>query len=104
MNLRRLSVSMLALALILTLGGVATAADDRPHEGKVISVDQDAMVMSVQGDKNDQWTLYWTETTKLKGDLAIAEVKVGDKVHFEFVEKDGKKLLTELKRTDKAKD
>jgi Cu/Ag efflux protein CusF len=103
MNLRKLSVSMLALALILTLGGVATAADDRPHEGKVISVDKDAMVMSVQGDKDDQWTLYWTETTKLKGDLAITEVKVGDKVHFEFVEKDGKKLLTELKRTDKAK-
>jgi Cu/Ag efflux protein CusF len=104
MNLRRLSVSMLALALILTLGGVATAADDRPHEGKVISVDQQAMTMSVQGDKNDQWTVYWTETTKLKGDLAIAEVKVGDKVHFEFVEKDGKMWLTELKRTDKAKD
>jgi Cu/Ag efflux protein CusF len=95
---------MLALALILTIGGVATAADDRPHEGKVTSVDKEAMVMSVQGDKDDQWTLYWTETTKLKGDLVIQEVKVGDKVHFEFVEKDGKRWLTELKRTDKAKD
>jgi Cu/Ag efflux protein CusF len=94
---------MLALALILTFGGVPAAADDRPHEGKVINVDKEAMRLSVQGDKNDQWTLYWTETTKLKGDLAIQEVKVGDKVHFEFVDKDGKMWLTELKRTDKAK-
>jgi Cu/Ag efflux protein CusF len=103
MKLRKLSVLMLALALISTFGGIATA-DDRPHEGKVISVDQQAMTMSVQGDKNDQWTVYWTETTKLKGDLTIQEVKVGDKVHFEVVEKDGKMWLTELKRTDKAKD
>jgi Cu/Ag efflux protein CusF len=103
MNLRKFSALMLALALILTFGGVATAADDRPHEGKVISIDKEAKVLSVQGDKDDQWTLYWTETTKLKGDLAIQEVKVGDKVHFEFVEKDAKMWLTELKRTDKAK-
>ena len=104
MNLRNFSVFMLALALVLTAGGIATAANERPHEGKVISVDQAGMVMSVQGDKNDQWTLYWTETTKLKGDLAIQEVKVGDKVHFDFMEKDGKMWLSELKRTDKAKD
>jgi Cu/Ag efflux protein CusF len=103
MNLKNFSVLMLALALILSFGGVATA-DDRPHEGKVISVDQEGMMLSVQGDKNEQWTLYWTETTKLKGDLTIQEVKVGDKVHFEFAEKDGKKWLTELKRTEKAKD
>jgi len=62
------------------------------------------MVLTIQGEKNDQWTLYWTETTKLKGDLAIQEVKVGDKVHFEYVEKDGRMWLSELKRTDKAKD
>jgi Cu/Ag efflux protein CusF len=62
------------------------------------------MVLSVQGDKNDQWTLSWTETTKLKGDLTVQELKVGDKIHFDFVEKDGRKWLTELKRTDKAKD
>jgi Cu/Ag efflux protein CusF len=103
MNLRKMSVWMLALALVLSFGGFATAADDRPHEGKVISVDKEAMVMSVQGDKDDQWTLYWTETTKLKGDLSIQELKIGDKVHFEFMEKDGKMWLSELKRTEKAK-
>jgi len=102
MNLKNFSVLMLALALIFTLGGAASAGDDRPHEGKVISVDNDGMVLTIQGEKNDQWTLYWTETTKLKGDVTATELKAGDSVHFDFVEKDGKMWVTELRRTHKA--
>ena len=101
MNRRFFTVLMLVVGLIV--GRMATA-DNRPHEGKVIAVDKVAMVMSVQGEKDDQWTLSWTETTKLKGDLTIEEVKVGDKVHFDYTEKDGKMWLTELKRTEKSKD
>jgi Cu/Ag efflux protein CusF len=104
MKLKNFAVLIFALALVLTVGTVATADDNRPHEGKVISIDKAAMVLAVQGDKDDQWTLSWTETTKLKGDVTVQELKVGDKIHFEFVEKDGRKWLTELKRTDKAKD
>jgi hypothetical protein len=105
MKLRNFTVLMLALGLVLGLGGLglASADDNRPHEGKVINIDKDLMTLSVQGDKDDQWTLYWTESTKLKGDLTVEEVKVGDKVHFDYTEKDGKMWLTELKRTDKAK-
>jgi len=105
MKLRNFTVLMLALGLVLGLGGLglASADDNRPHEGKVINIDKNLMMLSVQGDKDDQWTLYWTETTKLKGDLTVEEVKVGDKVHFDYTEKDGKMWLTELKRTDKAK-
>ena len=104
MKLRNFTALMLALGLVLGLGGVglAMADDNRPHEGKIIKIDKDLMMLSVQGDKDDQWTLYWTETTKLKGDLTVEEVKVGDKVHFDYTEKDGKMWLTELKRTDKA--
>ena len=101
MNRRLFTALMLVLGLII---GGGALADDRPHEGKVTAVDTTARVMAVQGDKDDQWNLFWTETTKLKGDLTVEEVKVGDKVHFDFVEKDGKKWLTELKRTEKSKD
>ena len=106
MKMKNFTVVMLALSLLLGLGGfgLALADDNRPHEGKVIKIDKDLMTLSVQGEKDDQWTLYWTETTKLKGDLTVQEVKVGDKVHFEYTEKDGKMWITELKRTDKAKD
>jgi hypothetical protein len=89
--------------LVLALGA-PLFADDRPHEGKVISIDKDAMMMVVQDtEKDDQYTLYWTETTKLKGDVTVPELKVGDKVHFAYMEKDGKMWVTELKRSEKAK-
>lgn len=92
-----------ALALAGLAGSYAFAAE-RPREGKIVSIDKEAMMLTIQGDKNDQWTLYWTETTKLKGDVTVPELKVGDKVHFDFAEKDGKMWLTELRRTEKAKD
>ena len=101
MKLKKPAVLMLALSLLLAVSGLANA-DDRPHEGKVVKIDKETMELTVQGEKDDRWTLNWTETTKLKGDLTIEEVKVGDKIHFEYVEKDGKMWLSELKRTDKA--
>jgi len=102
MKLRTLALLACALGLVLTVGALAMAGD-RPHEGKIVSIDKDGMSMVVQGEKNDQWTLYWTESTKLKGDLTIEEVKAGDEVHFDYAEKDGKMWLTELHRTEKAK-
>ena len=102
MKPRKPGFLIFVLSLLLTVGGLAIA-DDRPHEGKVISVDKDAMVLVVQGEKDDQLTLYWTKTTKLKGDLTVEEIQVGDKIHFEFVDKEAKLWLTELRRTDKAK-
>ena len=105
MKARDLIVLACAFCVLLTVGAVAVADDDkRPHEGKVISIDTTAMSMVVQGEENDQWDLYWTQSTKLKGDVTVAELKVGDEIHFNFVEKEGKKWLTELKRTEKAKD
>lgn len=58
--------------------------------------------MTVQGESGDPWDVYWTETTKLKGDIRPQELRDGDSVHFDFVEKDGRKWLTEIRRTKKA--
>src|SRR5262245_36714995 len=103
MKPKYLIVAVCALALMLAVGGAAVADDkERPDEGKVISIDKDAMSMVVQGKENDQWDLYWTKSTKLKGDLTVEELAVGDEIHFAYTEKDGKKWLTELKRTEKA--
>lgn len=102
MKTRYLIVVVCALALIAA-GGAAVADDkERPDEGKVISIDKSAMSMQVQGKKNDQWTLYWTESTKLAGDLTVEELTVGDEIHFKYTDKDGKKWLTELRRKEKA--
>jgi hypothetical protein len=93
------------------------SADKRPHEGKIIrvetveksadigggqSISNTERKMIVQGEKGDEWTLYWDNTTKFKNELSPSELRQGDHVHFDFVEKDGKMWLTELRRTKKA--
>ena len=93
-----LSLSFVALLLVAP----AAYAERRPHEGKIVRLDQDAKTMTIAGEKNDEWTLYWTETTKLK-DVTVPELQVGDSVHFDYTEKDGRMWLTELRRTHKAK-
>jgi Cu/Ag efflux protein CusF len=97
---RALAITLAAVAILLVSS--AGYAEPRAHEGKILSVDTTAMMMSVQSEKGDQWTLYWTETTKLKNGLTFGELRSGDKVHFDFVEKDGKMWVTELRRTVKA--
>lgn len=90
--------------LVVLLMATSVYAEKRPHEGKITRIDQGSMVMTVQGEKGDSWDLFWTETTKLKHDLTFSELQPGDSVHFDFVEKDGKKFVTELRRTHKAND
>ena len=96
-------LSLLVTAILLACA-LPLLADDRPEDGKITAIDFDQRMMVVQGDKGDQWILYWNESTQLKNDLAVGELKPGDEVDFEFVERTGKKFLTELKRTDKAED
>ena len=91
-------------ALFVLLIAASAYADKRPHEGKITRIDQTAMVMTVQGEKGDTWELSWTETTKLKNRLTFGELREGDSVHFDFVEKEGKMWLTELRRTGRAQD
>ena len=109
-----LGVSLAAFGLLLMAS--AGYAGDRPDEGTVVSVQvveksagaagetvtnvENSLV--VRGEKGDEWTLYWDDTTKFKHDIAPSELKQGDHVHFDFVEKSGKMWITELRRTKKA--
>lgn len=109
-----LSVSIAAVVILLMSS--AGYAEKRPHEGKIVSIQtveksvevQGEKVgnvdrsMVVQGEKGDQWTLFWDDTTKFKSGLTPNELRQGDKIHFEFIEKDGKMWVTELRRTKKA--
>ena len=93
----------LLLAILAFTAVYAVAlAERRPHEGKIVRIDPDQKMMVVSGEHNDEWTFYWTETTKLK-DVTLPELQVGDSVHFDYTEKDGQKWLTELRRTHRAK-
>jgi len=99
---KALVTTFAAIAILLVSSASYGGGGNQAHEGKILSIDTSAMMMTVQSDKGDQWTLYWTETTKLKNGLTFGELKSGDKVHFDYVEKDGKMWVTELRRTGKA--
>ena len=109
-----LTVSLAAVVILLMSS--AGYAEKRPHEGKIVSIQtveksvevQGEKVgnvdrsMVVQGEKGDQWTLFWDDTTKFKSGLTPNELREGDKIHFDFIQKDGKMWVTELRRTKKA--
>ncbi len=90
-----------ALVAALFVSALALAAD-KPHEGKLIRVDPDQKMLTVQGEKGDQWTLFVDDTTKLKNGLTFQELRTGDSVHFDYIEREGKMYVTELHRTHKA--
>jgi Cu/Ag efflux protein CusF len=90
----------IALAALLFVATAAFAAGKR--EGKITRIDRDAQVLSVQSEKGDQWEVYLTETTKLEDGVTLAELKVGDKIEFEYVERDGKIWATQIEREKKA--
>jgi hypothetical protein len=109
-----LGIAAAALAVLLVAS--SASADKRPHEGKILrieTVEKSADVgdqkisnverkMVVRGEKGDEWSLYWDNTTKFKHELSPSELREGDSVHFDFIEKDGKMWITELRRTHKA--
>src|SRR5262245_31135854 len=99
--MRKLSVSLAVLAFVVV--SAVTAAERKPHEGKITSIDSTARSMTVQGEKGDQWTLYWDDTTKWKNNLTPQELTSGDSIHFDYIDKNGQMFVTEVHRTQKAK-
>ena len=84
------------LAVVFVLSSTVLLAGEK--EGVVSKVDPDMKTIVVQSEKGDQWTLYWTESTKLKDGITYATLKPGDKIEFEYTEKDGKMWVTEIEK------
>ncbi len=92
-----------AIAVLIVFAATTALANKRPHEGKVTDIDRTAQTITVQGEHGDSWTMGWDDTTKMKHNLTFQELQVGDSVHFDYVEKDGRMWVTEIRRTHKAK-
>jgi Cu/Ag efflux protein CusF len=103
MRLKRL-LSAISVAALVLLAVPVYADDDRPDEGRITRVVPEANLIVVQDEDGDQFDLHWTETTKMEGKATLAQLKPGDYVHFDYVEREGVKFLTEIKRTSRAKD
>ena len=91
----------LFVAAAFLLSTAVLFADDHKKEGKIVSIDQEARTMSIQSEKGDQWTVFWTYTTKVENGLTFPELKPGDKIEFEYMDKDGKMWLTNVEREKK---
>lgn len=79
----------IAVAAMLCVSLVALAGGDKGagKMGGTISTLDTAQKMLVVKDKDGKdWTLYWTDATKVEG----GELKVGEMVHFKATEKEGK--------------
>lgn len=98
MKTKALTVS---LVVLLFAAAGAYAKGRQAHEGKITNIDTAEKTLTVAGEHDQTWTINWNETTKVKG-AKLADLKVGDSIHFDVQEKDGKMWATEIRRTHKA--
>ena len=87
-----------ALLVAGSLGSAALAAG-QPKEAWVVGTDDRYMAMVVRGENGDQWTVYWT-VSRIRGDLAASDLAFGDRIRFDYVERGGRLMLTELRHAE----
>ncbi len=92
-----------AVGLALVLSAASFAQEERPNEGQITKIDADARVITVKDELGDQWDLYWSDATKADGTAGLLELKPGDFVRFDYEVKEGRKVLTEIRRSSKAR-
>jgi Cu/Ag efflux protein CusF len=95
-------VLTVSLFVFICAAAAAYAHGGKGHEGKISSIDMDQKTITVAGEHDQTWTINWTETTKVKGGK-VEDLKVGDSIHFDATEKDGKMWATEIRRTHMGK-
>jgi len=105
---RMLSVAALALALVLSASALAAKeakdAEVITHDGKVVSVDGDKLVMANKAGKEHKHTL--AEGAKVTCDgkaCKLEDLKVGTKIRVSTTKED-KKTATAIEAIDKDED
>ena len=90
-----------ALSVVAANSWMNSPAGYTLSQGKITSIDMDQKMIVVAGEKDQSWTLYWNETTRVKG-AKVEDLKAGDTIHFDYKEKDGKMWATEIHRSKAA--
>ena len=90
----------LAAALVIgfAISAVAFAGEhkmsgEKSMAGTISKVDSAQKMMTVKDKAGKEWTIYWTDQTKMEG----AAPKEGDMVHFKAATKDGKMTASWVK-------
>jgi hypothetical protein len=86
-----------ALVLGVALSAVALAGEHKMSgktmSGTVTKVDEAGKMMTVKDKAGKEWTIYWTDATKVEGGAP----KEGAMVHFKAETKDGKMTASWVK-------
>jgi Cu/Ag efflux protein CusF len=99
-------VSLLAAGLALVLSAAASpswAQEERPDEGQIMKIDADAKMITVKDELGDEWDLFWSDSTNAEGTASLLELRPGDFVQFHYKEMEGRKVLTDIRRSSKAR-
>jgi len=91
------------VGLALALSTAAYAQEDRPNEGQITKIDADAKMITVKDELGDQWDLFWSDATQADESAGLLELKPGDFVQFSYEDREGRKVLTDIRQRSKAK-
>ena len=94
---------LVVVGLALALSPAAFAQEERPAEGQIMKIDADAKMITVKDELGDQWDLFWTDATRADANAGLLELKPGDFVQFSYEDREGRKVLTDIRRRSKAK-
>ena len=95
----------LGLALVLSTASASPslAQEERPDEGQITKVDQDAKMITVKDELGDEWELFWADWTRSEGTADFLELRPGDYVQFQYKDMEGRKVITDIRRSSKAR-
>jgi Cu/Ag efflux protein CusF len=94
---------LVVLGLALAVSTAAFAQEERPHEGQITKIDADAKMITVKDELGDQWDLFWSDATHADENGGLLELKPGDFVQFSYEDREGRKVLTDIRHRSKAK-
>jgi hypothetical protein len=102
---RMLPLAALALAVFIAAPAqAAKAADEATHDGKVVSITGDKIVMTGKDGKEHTHTLAESAKVTCDGkDCKLSELKPGMKIRVN-TSKDDKKVATRIEALDKNED
>ena len=103
MTKKALWIAGLALVLSAASASLSLAQEERPNEGQIMKVDQDAKKITVKDELGDEWDLFWADSTKSEGTADFLELRPGDFVQFQYKDMEGRKVLTDIRRSSKAR-
>ncbi|GAB4388529.1 MAG: hypothetical protein Kow0025_08390 [Thermodesulfovibrionales bacterium] len=91
----RKAIATFTVALfVLSLAALALASG-MEMTGEVMAVDKAAKTITMKSGTKEM-TVHYDDMTKMEGMMSMDELKAGDKVKVEYMEKDGKMMAREI--------